>query len=224
MPVGRLKRRSRGADAIFLKRRRFGAHGATVGSGAARLEPTYDPESRRTRACEVRFGYALLMRYRRYWRPGICVFLTLVTHARQQNLAPAANRDALRRALGHVRKTHAFTMLAHVVLPDHCHLIWRLPDDDGDVSTRVRLIKHHMGRQPTLPKPFWQARFWDHIIRDELDFARHLDYVHYNPVKHAHAKSPAEWADSSFAAWVERGVYPLDWGGHPESPALTLGE
>jgi putative transposase len=59
---------------------------------------------------------------------------------------------------------------------------------------------------------FWQKRFWDHIIRDEEDLAQHLDYIHYNPVKHGLVTRPEEWQHSSFIAWQERGAYPEQWG------------
>jgi putative transposase len=152
------------------------------------------------------------MRYRRTHLPGATVFLTLVTRDRLPRLQEAAVRTALRDAVSHVRQRHAFTILAHVVLPDHCHLLWRLPEDDGDFSLRVRLIKHHMARQPDVPAGLWQGRFWDHLIRDEADLQRHLDYIHFNPVKHGYVATAAEWPDSSFAAFVTRGMYAKDWG------------
>jgi putative transposase len=57
----------------------------------------------------------------------------------------------------------------------------------------------------------WQRRYWEHTIRDISDFERHLDYIHYNPVKHGHARCPHEWAHSSFDKWVEKSVYKSDW-------------
>ena len=152
------------------------------------------------------------MEYRRFHTPGALVFLTLVTHQRQGLLLEPSVRRALRAASTHVAARHPFEIVAFVVLPDHCHLLWQLPDDDGDFSRRVRLIKHHMARQPGLPKPLWQARFWDHRIRDDDDLQRHLDYIHFNPVKHGHAARAIDWADSSFAHFVERGFYNAGWG------------
>src|SRR5690606_6753254 len=105
---------------------------ATVGPGLAALGPTYNPE----------------MEYRRFHTPGALVFLTLVTHQRQGLLLEPSVRRALRAASTHVAARHPFEIVAFVVLPDHCHLLWQLPDDDGDFSRRARLIKHHMARQP----------------------------------------------------------------------------
>lgn len=158
------------------------------------------------------------MDYRRFYLPGATVFLTLVTHQRQPLLLQPLVRTALRAASTHVAVRHPFKVVAFVVLPDHCHLLWRLPTDDGDFSRRVRLIKHHTARQQGLPKPLWQARFWDHLIRDEEDFRRHLDYIHFNPVKHGHATRAVDWIDSSFQRFVERGLYDADCGvsGTPE--------
>lgn len=59
---------------------------------------------------------------------------------------------------------------------------------------------------------FWQKRFWDHIIRDECDFERHLDYIHYNPVKHGLVTKPEDWPHTSFTSWQQKGVYPERWG------------
>ncbi len=152
------------------------------------------------------------MDYRRFHVPGATVFLTLVTHRRQPVLAHPSARTALRDAMKHVAARHPFKLAAFVVLPDHCHLLWHLPEDDGDFSRRVRLIKHHMARQAGLSNPLWQARFWDHLIRDETDFIRHLDYIHYNPVKHGHVERAWDWPDSSFRHFVTRGRYEPDWG------------
>ena len=163
--------------------------------GSASLDPTYvhdvDIQRFRGRICE-RTGRAIdpsrpmltAMRYRRLHVPNALVFLTVVTHRRAPVLVRPEVRDAFRRAFAHVAERHPVHMHAYVVLPDHCHLIWAMPPDDGDFSRRMRLLKHHMSCQPGLPRPLWQKRFWDHIIRDPADLARHMDYVHHNPVKH----------------------------------------
>ena len=152
------------------------------------------------------------MRYRRTHLPGASVFLTLVTACRQPSLVEPAVRTALSDAVLHVRERHPFKTVAFVVLPDHCHLLWQLPEDDGDFSTRIRLIKHYMTRRDDLPRPLWQKRFWDHLIRDEDDLQQHCDYIHYNPVKHGHVQTALAWQDSSFHQFVTRGVYAADWG------------
>ncbi len=112
-----------------------------------------------------------------------------------------------------------------VVLPDHLHCIWRLPENDDDFSTRWRLIKHYfsrahagdagaldVSRRSKDEKALWQRRFWEHLIRGEEDWRRHMDYVHYNPVKHGYVAAPVDWPYSTFARSVKKGWYPPDWG------------
>jgi putative transposase len=122
---------------------------------------------------------------------------------------------------------HPFTIIASVILHDHIHFIWALPPLSGDYSMRWRLIKSHFShnffprdiksesasRQKKGEVDVWQRRFWEHLIRDEVDLANHVDYIHYNPVKHGLVKSPAEWEYSSFMKFVREGVYTVDWGG-----------
>ena len=140
----------------------------------------------------------------------------------------------LRSAFRHVRQAHPFLLDAIVVLPDHLHCIWQLPENDADFSTRWRLIKARFSRSvaqgerisPSRARKgergIWQRRLWEHTIRDEADYGRHLDYIHYNPVKHGHASSPSEWAYSSFANCVKRGWYPSDWAASDEVRELEF--
>lgn len=118
-----------------------------------------------------------------------------------------------------------FALDAIVVLPDHLHFIWTLPSGDSDFATRWRLIKtwftkHCSDALRAVPnrarvnkreQALWQRRYWEHTLRDEEDFARHADYIHFNPVKHGYAASAAEWPYSSFHRSVEAGMYPVDW-------------
>ena len=117
---------------------------------------------------------------------------------------------------------------AVVVLPDHLHAVWTLTPGDADFSTRWRLIKTHFAK--ALPKEerlsavrarrgergIWQRRFWEHQIRDDVDYERHMDFIHYNPVKHGIAKRVSVWPYSTFHRYVSAGVYPADWSGDPE--------
>ncbi len=68
----------------------------------------------------------------------------------------------------------------------------------------------------------WQRRFWEHQIRDETDFERHMDYIHFNPVKHGYARQVNEWVHSTFHRHVRDGVYPVDWGGAPGIDGLDF--
>ena len=116
-------------------------------------------------------------------------------------------------------------MEAVVVLPDHLHAIWTLPEDEADFSVRRALIKADFSRR--LPsresvsasrsrkreRGIWQRRYWEHVLRDQDDFARHLDYIHFNPVKHGHVKRFRDWPYSSFHRMVRLGIYPAAWAG-----------
>lgn len=162
--------------------------------------------------------------YRRTFVKGGCYFFTAVTFERRRLLVRNSQLDRLRHGLRTVMVSHPFRLEAIVVLPDHLHCIWTLPEGDADFSTRWRLLKRHFSAASSLPtrrngaKPVWQSRFWEHLIRDEEDFRRHLDYIHYNPVKHGYVNAPAQWAYSSFTRYVQRGWYDEDWGsGFPSS-------
>jgi putative transposase len=128
-----------------------------------------------------------------------------------------------------VKSRHPFHIDALVVLPDHLHAIWTLPEGDADYPKRWALIKAAFSRH--LPKDerrnpsriakdergIWQRRYWEHLIRDDRDYARHVDYIHYNPVKHAYVTRVADWPHSTFHRHVGRGLYPPDWGGASDS-------
>ncbi|WP_447553345.1 REP-associated tyrosine transposase [Vreelandella sp. EE22] len=153
--------------------------------------------------------------YRRALIPGGTYFFTVVTHDRLPLFAHETNIRVLGRALRRVRKALPFTMDAFVILPDHLHCIWTLPDDDADYSSRWRDLKKTASREFVLPKAgqrAWQRGFWEHVIRDEQDWQRHMDYIHYNPVKHGYASAPSQWRWSSFTQCVAKGWYASDWG------------
>jgi putative transposase len=121
---------------------------------------------------------------------------------------------------------HHFKIDAIVVLPDHLHSIWTLPESDADFSTRWQLIKSYFSRQCNSQyqgkistsrqhkgeKGVWQRRFWEHQIRDDRDFINHLEYIHSNPVHHGLVTAPKDWQDSSFHRYVEVGIYDQMWG------------
>ena len=162
--------------------------------------------------------------YRRVWVPGGTYFFTVNLLERRRRLL-VERIDDLRVAF---RATHAarpFKMLAIVVLPDHLHCLWRLPPGDDDNATRWAQINGGFSRRLPLderrsPKRvarrergIWQRRYWEHLIRDDDDFRRHVEYIHFNPVKHGHSSRPVDWPYSSFGRWVARGEYPPDWAG-----------
>jgi putative transposase len=160
----------------------------------------------------------VMSRYKRFYQKGGCYFFTVVTYERRNIFASAANIQRLRAALRHVMSRRPFDIEAVVILPDHLHCVWLLPEEDADFSTRWRLIKHHFSTNIKLPvnrrreKKVWQRRFWEHLIRDENDLHRHYDYIHYNPVKHGYVERPGDWPHSSFLKEVKRGWYTEDWG------------
>lgn len=127
-----------------------------------------------------------------------------------------------------------FSIDAWVVLPEHMHAIWTLPADDFDFSTRwgrikVGFTRHYDGAHMSAPRQnagLWQPRFWEHLIRDEADLTTHMDYVHYNPVKHGYVTRVIDWPYSSFHRCVHRGIYAADWGDKEPawSPDRTFGE
>ncbi|MEB3178656.1 MAG: transposase [Nostocaceae cyanobacterium] len=166
------------------------------------------------------------MQYRRAKTPGATYFFTVVTYQRQSLFHQSEMVDLLRSAFRTVKARLPFAIDAIVVLPDHLHCIWTLPEGDADFSKRWRLIKSEFSRYcPDAYKrqryvsrlnkgeqAIWQRRFWEHQIRDERDFAQHLDYVHYNPVRHGLVMTPKDWVYSSFHRYVQDGCYSLDWG------------
>ncbi|MGC2456444.1 MAG: transposase [Gallionellaceae bacterium] len=169
--------------------------------------------------------------YRRAYIPGATYFFTVATHRRQPLLTDPRYRESLRNAINRVRSGMSFEIAAWVLMPDHLHTVWQLPPDDKDFSLRWSLIKQHVTRDCVMWLPqqnrspsrerrgeggLWQRRFWEHLVRDELDFSRHLDYIHYNPVKHGYVSNVAEWPYSTFHRYVKQGVYPVDWGGAVE--------
>ncbi len=181
------------------------------------------------------------MEYRRAKIDGGTFFFTVVTYERLKILTIPDNIELLRNAFKKVMKQHPFVIDAIAILPEHIHAIWTLPKDDRDFSTRWRLIKSYFSTQCQLvgrvdernppnrenvkpliqipesrfkkgEKAVWQRRFWEHFIRDNDDFNNHVNYIHFNPVKHGLVKSPKDWEHSSFYRYVHKGFYDEDWG------------
>jgi len=169
--------------------------------------------------------------YRRALVPGGCFFFTVNLLERRQTLL-VDQIAGLREAVATTRQGHPFSIDAFVVLPDHLHAVWTLPQGDSDFSTRWRMIKSRFAK--ALPKQerlsavrkargergIWQRRFWEHLIRDEADYARHVEYCYINPLKHRLVWRVRDWPYSSFHRDVRAGLFPADWGGDAE----TIGE
>jgi putative transposase len=162
--------------------------------------------------------------YRRAFVAGGCWFFTVNLFDRRRHLL-TENIQALRAATRLTQTRHPFTIDAMVVLPDHLHAVWTLPEGDADFPLRWRLIKIAFAQ--AIPKSesrspvrvargergIWQRRFWEHLIRDEEDFGRHVEYCYINPVKHGLVTRVCDWPHSSFHRDVRAGLFPQDWAG-----------
>jgi putative transposase len=173
-----------------------------------------------------------------YRRPNIAggtYFFTVTLADRSSDLL-VRYIELLRASYRTTRERRPFETIAICVLPDHLHAIWWLPEGDADFPTRWSAIKREFSRH--LPEPssrsaskrrrrekgIWQRRYWEHVIRDDNDLARHVDYIHYNPVKHRLVTAVRDWPHSSFHQHVSRRLLPPDWGGDAKELAGSYGE
>lgn len=162
--------------------------------------------------------------YRRNRIQGGTYFFT-ATLADRSSRVLVEHIDALRASLHKTKTERPFDIVAMVVLPDHLHAIWRLPKGDDAYSTRMQVFKFRFTsalktRGLEIPhrndgRILWARRFWEHTIRDDRDLRAHIDYVHYNPVKHGWAHCAAAWPYSTFHREVAAGRLPRDWGVAP---------
>jgi putative transposase len=173
--------------------------------------------------------------YRRAFVPGGWYFFTVALADRRSALL-TEQIALLRAAFRSAREHHPFTIEAIVILPEHLHSIWRLPEGDDDFPARWRLIKaafsrglpagEHISRSRRRKgeRGIWQRRYWEHAICDAGDYARHLDYIHFNPVKHRYVRRVRDWPYSSFHRMVRLGAYPEDWAGDAGEEGSGFGE
>lgn len=165
--------------------------------------------------------------YRRALTKGATYFFTVNTHQRHAVLTAPPVYQALKESIRLVKQTRPFAIEAFVLLPDHLHCIWTLPENDADYATRWNIIKRLVSQETRGLVPgegnrsrakrrelgLWQRLFWEHEIRDESDFERHVDYIHWNPVKHGYVRAVCDWPYSSFHRFVEKDLVPRDWAG-----------
>jgi putative transposase len=176
-----------------------------------------------------------MSRYRRVKIQGGAFFFTLALADRTSGLL-VREIERLRRAYAVAQERFAFETVAICILPDHIHALWQLPDGDADYASRWALFKSAFSRG--LPpaearsaskiakreKGIWQRRYWEHAIRGDADFERHIDYIHYNPVKHGLVTHVADWPHSSFHRYAAQGILPVDWGGDAKELSGSFGE
>ena len=175
------------------------------------------------------------MRYRRVLIPGATYFFTVNLLNRNSRLL-TDNIEQLRYAFRTVRIHHPYTINAVVILPDHLHMIMSLPKGDSNYSLRWNIIKGifskrieslesiEISRRNKRERGIWQRRFWEHLIRDESDYENHLNYIHYNPVKHGYVTTPTEWKYSSIHQFIQHGILAKNWGCSDKFELWKFGE
>lgn len=176
-----------------------------------------------------------MSRYRRAKIEGGVFFFTVVLAGRSSDLL-VRHVDRLRQIYSSVQHRYPFETIAICILPNHLHALWSLPQGDADFSLRWSLIKSGFSRGLPLAtarspskiarreKGLWQRRYWEHAIRDDADLSRHVDYIHFNPVKHGYVSRVRDWAHSSFHQYVARGDLLPDWGGDARDMPGQFGE
>ncbi len=158
-----------------------------------------------------------MVNYRRNYQEGRVYFFTVTLKNRQSDLL-VKHIDLIQNAIRDVKSTMTFKTIATVILPDHIHALWQLPIHDSDYSGRWRSIKsqftfslNKIGYQLIRDKRgeycLWQRRFWEHTIRNDEDLQNHINYIHYNPVKHGLVKRVVDWPYSTFHHYVKKGIY-----------------
>ena len=176
--------------------------------------------------------------YRRYYRAGGYYFFTVVTYQRRGILTSEVSRALLRQVWDEVKFERPFETVAVCLLPDHLHCIWELPENDSDYSTRWASIKarftksylakggkeglRNLSRKRSGEGAVWQRRFWEHRIRDQRDLQNHVDYIHYNPVKHQLVQRAEDWPYSTYKKYMSE--YPLLSGCNENFTDIFVGE
>ena len=176
----------------------------------------------------------MMVRYRRNFLAGGTFFLTLTLRDRRSRIL-VEHVGLLRKSFRAARQRHPFVIEAIVVLPEHLHMVMTLPPDDAGYDSRIRFVKGRFSRriaQSGAPihrnargeYDLWQRRYWEHTIRDDDDLQHHLDYIHFNPVKHGHAMRAADWPHSSIHRHIRMGWMNKDWAFGAEDDGTVYGE
>jgi putative transposase len=170
---------------------------------------------------------SIVPQYRRARIPGSIIFITCVTYQRQPLFQDPRNIQRLRDALAQTKMERPFNILAAVILPNHLHFLWKLPENDCNYSARVGRMKVlftrafntqatisnilSISRQKHREQGVWQRRFWERSLCDQKEINHYLNYIHYNPVKHGLVSCPHAWPYSSFSRYVDQGIYSANW-------------
>ncbi len=180
--------------------------------------------------------------YRRSYILGGTFFFTLVTYQRKKIITSNQAIELLDLAISRVRTYHPFSIDAFCILPDHIHFIWTMNENDFDYSMRIGQLKRYFSRMYSDhfevnsnlcdsrikrgETAIWQRRFWEHTIRDNDDLSRHIEYIHFNPVKHGLVESAKDWPYSSFLQYVKNGFHDMGWGNNTslKLEGTTFGE
>ncbi|MCW5589053.1 MAG: transposase [Legionellales bacterium] len=168
-----------------------------------------------------------MVNFRRFYIEGGCYFFTVTLKNRKSRLL-IEKIGLLRQAFQQVKQENPFTVEAIVILPDHFHTIWKLPEQDTNYSDRMRKIKSYftlnlkksgiiISCNQRAEHQLWQRRFWEHTIFDETDYEEHVNYIHYNPVKHGWVNEVNQWPYSSFHQFVAQQLLPKNWAGKIKS-------
>ena len=160
------------------------------------------------------------MNYKRYFIPNSMVFITIVTYNRKQFLLEYIN--LIKQSLNYAKSKIMFNIVAIAILKDHIHIIIK-PKVINEYPNIVKYFKTYFSRQINIDnsnlsegkkhkkeKGVWQSRYWAHIILDENDLYKHIDYIHYNPMKHYNV-APRDWKFSTFMRFVNNNYYDINW-------------
>lgn len=153
---------------------------------------------------------------RRYNIENAIYFITCVTSDRIPYFKNDENIEIFKSNMELLNRSFSFELMAYVLLNDHFHFL--LQPKNCHISSLIasfkKKITFEFKKRNNLQNSvsLWQRRFWDHIIRNESDFKFHLDYIHYNPVKHGHVKRPEDWRVTTYRDWMRKGIYEVGWG------------
>lgn len=163
-----------------------------------------------------------MVHYRRSRVVGGTFFFTVTLRDRRSDLL-VRHVDLLRDAWRAAKDRVAHDVVAVVILPEHLHAVIEMRDDSGDYSRLWQDIKKGFSRRVAASgwrmaggRSLWQSRFWEHTVRDDADLRAHVDYVHFNPVKHGLTTCVVDWPHSSFHRYVREGWLPRGWAGAGE--------